>query len=242
MGAINGQRARRDNVHELNARRERFSYISQIAPEARAPIIPQESGEHAVPFAARLDVRTLPLDGGARFLDALVEAGLMRSLDAKTTLALLTTRRSRIDVLCGFYEGEPSRRLDDRFLLCGRGGAATLKEVAAALSELATDMPTLCVERIGDAIHGQLVLTSGEGVRPILDEEDDDTTVSVDAIVHAFNGFLRETGTTTRLVPLAADDDRIAYVGLPLAKAVDLANAGMLEVDGNAELVEFGDW
>lgn len=205
------------------------------------------------------------------FVEQLQDAGLLGDMD-DGWLAAYTPRRGepratsrRLDLLRAWYEPSADdapagvardRRRADRFLLHEVDDPADAAALVDRLDTLTPELPQLRIERLGSA-DGPLVLRAAGTVVPILDDEasgldtneidlteveDAPETVSVRSLVAAVNALLARAGGDARLVPLAPDATREAYVGVPRAAAEALLEAGLLEDGDVASLAEHAGW
>ena len=99
-------------------------------------------------------------------------------------------------------------------------------------------------QRIGTD-DGPLVLRTGEHFSAVTDEDDEDAeqgTVAVRALVRALNVLLAKAGVDKRLVPLVPGDSRELYVGVTEEGAMTLLQGGCTELSAVAALREFASW
>lgn len=205
------------------------------------------------------------------FVEQLQDAGLLGDMD-DGWLAAYAPRRGeprptsrRLDLLRAWYapsaDDAPAgvaldRRRSDRFLLHEVDDPADAAALVDRLDTLTPELPRLRIERLGSA-EGPLVLRAAGTVAPILDDEasgldtneidlteveDALETVSVRSLVAAVNVLLARAGVDERLVPLAPDATREAYVAVPRGAAEALLGAGLLEDGDLASLAEHAGW
>jgi hypothetical protein len=168
----------------------------------------------------------------------------------------------RIDLLELYYsaEGRESdgerRRKTDRFFVLGVDEGLGAHGIVRRLAKLAPELPSVELERIGDAVDGQLVLRAGDHFAAVIDDSevemdtgeidlrslDTTPTITVRGLVRAFNRLLDRHGVRERLVALASDESREAYVSAILPHAMMLHQALYLEDEDSEELLELGGW
>lgn len=201
-----------------------------------------------------------------RFLAAMHDAGLMKAMD-EASLEALGARLGdapddvqRLDIVESYYAAEgdaelSGRRIDeDRYFIFREGDRTNAHLVVQELAALLPEVGMVSLERIGSD-DGPLVIRAGEHFSAVTDinahleadevdlsalEEGD--TVSVQALVTAFNVLLDRHEVTERWLQLPGDGSREAYVATTVLRAVDLCSAGFLEEDNRELLIEFAGW
>jgi hypothetical protein len=211
------------------------------------------------------------LDEGDRaFVDALREAGLLAELDPDELLRVATVvsepdaERRRVTMLELYYEAAGNaesaarRRRADRFFLQRLGEPATAAGLVSRLAELAPELPSVRLERIGGG-DGPLVLRAGDHMAAVLDEYEEETDtdefdlaeaearrrapmVTVRGLVRAINVLLDRFGVRERLVNLRGDGEREVYAAVGVTEAVLLGNGGHLEDESPEEVMNLGAW
>lgn len=188
-----------------------------------------------------------------RLVLALRKAGLLAALEGPELLRVaseagaLDPEEHRVELLELYYAADGDlgtqlkRRRQDRFFLQRAGAPATAGGVVERLSALFPELdPPARLEK-GDA--GVLHVRAGEHASAVFDDEgDDETTTTVRSLVRAFNRLLDKIGARQRLMALRTDPRSEAYVGVGLAEAVGLCQAGLLLDTDSEELMDLGAW
>lgn len=197
----------------------------------------------------------LPEDADADHFAALRQAGLCADL-TEGLLMVLQERvgtkdedSRRLDLLEHYYDagGDPSmsdkRWSDDRMVLFRSENGASARTIVSALAHSHPDTGETHLERLGGD-GGPLVIRCGEHISAVDDEEVSvgGSSVSVRALVAAFNVVLDRHADPRRLVPLRGDGKREMYVALDLDHAVTLCLAGHLEEMTTSELMSLANW
>ena len=158
-----------------------------------------------------------------------------------------TTEARRLDLLEHYYwadgdEDDNARRVGaDRFFAHRDDVSESAIDLVLRLNAIAPEVGEIVVERIGTA-EGPLVLRSGKHFSAIVDELEDEGTVSVRGLVRSLNRLLARRGVRQRLVELRGDGSREAFVGLSVAEAMTLCAKGMLEEDEPEQVMDFCGW
>ncbi len=220
------------------------------------------------------DVGELLSEPELAFVGAMRDAGLAPDLAGDELLRVAALIRPadaadsvsrRIDLLEAYYAaaGEPSisraRRSVDRFFMQREGDAVTAKQLVARIAELAPELGTIVLERVGGTSDGPLVLRAGEHLAALLDDYEESletgdidlreleearqraTMVTLRGLMQATNTLLDRHEVRERFVAVLSDEAREVYVAAPLTEAIDLARAGHLEDDVES-VVELGCW
>lgn len=197
----------------------------------------------------------LPDEVDAAHFAALRQAGLCADLTDGLLMVLQERVGSkeedarRLDLLEHYYDanGDPGmsdkRWSDDRMVLFRAENGATARTIVSALAHSHPETGEMHLERLGGD-DGPLVLRCGEHISAIDDDEVSSgaPTVSVRALVAAFNVVLDRYADPRRLVPLRGDGRREMYVALDLDHAVTLCLAGHLEEMSTSELMSLAGW
>lgn len=190
------------------------------------------------------------------FVRLLNSAGLACELDA-TQLSTITASLEeslidsrRMDILELYYRGNDDtsvalrRRAGDRFFMHNDYFSVNAHQLVASLASLNPEVAPVELQRIGTD-DGPLVLRTGEHFSAVTDEDDEDAeqgTVAVRALVRALNVLLAKAGVDKRLVPLVPGDSRELYVGVTEEGAMTLLQGGCTELSAVAALREFASW
>lgn len=144
------------------------------------------------------------------------------SIDLESTEVVLEEPRSPWGEVSYRYFGvEPGEPL-----------ASAVERLARTLPEI----PSLSLETIGGE-EGVRVLRSGDR-RVALDEGHPPSA----AVARAANALLAHLGETFRLVPLRAGGEEGLYAAATAGESVELLSAGLLAVDGLAELLDLASF
>jgi hypothetical protein len=190
------------------------------------------------------------------FLRLLHAAGLACELDLQQLDAITTSLDEsrvdsrRMDVLEAYYRGNDDasvalrRRGTDRFFLHNDHFRVNAHQLVEALASLNPEIDAIELQRIGGD-DGPLVLRAGESFSAVTDEDDEDAeegTVAVRALIRGLNALLAKANVSERLVPLVPDDARELYLGVTEEGAMTLLQGGCTELSAVAALREFGSW
>jgi hypothetical protein len=156
----------------------------------------------------------------------------------------------RLDILELYYRGNDDtavalrRRSGDRLFMHNDYFSVNAHQLVASLASLNPEVAPVELQRIGTD-DGPLVLRAGEHFSAVTDEEDEEDeqgTVAVRALVRALNVLLCKSGVAERLVSLVPDDSRELYVGVTQDGAMTLLQGGCTELSVPADLREFAGW
>jgi hypothetical protein len=190
------------------------------------------------------------------FVRLLHAAGLACELDVKQ-LGLIASAveesrvdSRRMDILELYYQGNDDasvasrRRGSDRFFTHHDHFSVNAHQLVTSLANLNPELGPVELQRIG-AQNGPLVLRAGEHFSAVIDEDDEDAeqdTIAVRALVRALNALLAKAKVSERLVPLVPDQARELYVGVTEEGAMTLLQGGCTELSAVAQLREFASW
>lgn len=190
------------------------------------------------------------------FVRLLHSAGLACELDTGQLAAITSSLQQsrvdsrRLDILEEYYRGNEDasvasrRRRSDRFFLHNDYFSVSAHQLVSSLASLNPEIGAVQLQRIGTD-DGPLVLRMGEHFSAVIDEEDEqaeEQTVAVRALVRAFNSLMAKAGVGERLVPLVPDESRELYVGVTEEGAMTLLQGGCTEISAVAALREFASW
>lgn len=190
------------------------------------------------------------------FVRLLNAAGLACELDTRQLSAITSDLEEsrvdsrRMDILELYYRGNDDasvasrRRNSDRFFLHNDYFSVNAHQLVSSLANLNPEIATVTLQRIGTD-DGPLVLRAGEHFSAVTDEEDEDAeqgTVAVRALVRALNALLAKAEVSERLIPLVPDESRELYVGVTEHGAMTLLQGGCTELSAAAGLREFASW
>jgi len=190
------------------------------------------------------------------FVCLLNAAGLAAELDADQLAAITSNLEDagidsrRMDLLELYYRGNDDtsvalrRRSSDRLFVHNDYFSVNAHQLVASLASLNPEVAPVELQRIGTD-DGPLVLRAGEHFSAVTDEDDEDDeqgTVAVRALVRALNVLLSKAGVAERLVSLVPDDSRELYVGVTQEGAMTLLQGGCTELSVPAALREFAGW
>jgi hypothetical protein len=190
------------------------------------------------------------------FVRLLNAAGLAAELDAGQLETIASNLEDsgidsrRMDILELYYRGNDDtavalrRRSSDRFFMHNDYFSVNAHQLVASLARLSPEVARVELQRIGTD-DGPLVLRAGEHFSAVTDEDDEDAeqgTVAVRALVRALNVLLSKAGVPQRLISLVPDDSRELYVGVTQEGAMTLLQGGCTELSVPAALREFAGW
>ncbi len=190
------------------------------------------------------------------FMRLLHAAGLACELDIRQLDAIATALDEsrvdsrRLDILEAYYRGSDDlsvaerRRVTDRYFIHNDHFRVTAHELVERLASLNPEVDAIELQRIGGD-EGPLVLRAGENFSAVTDEDDEDAedgTVAVRALVRALNALLAKAEVSERLVPLVPDTSRELYLGVTEDGAMTLLQGGCTELSAVAALREFASW
>jgi len=190
------------------------------------------------------------------FVRLLNAAGLACELDTRQLSGIASDLEEsridsrRMDILEQYYRGNEDasvalrRRNSDRFFLHNDYFSVNAHQLVSSLANLNPEIAPVELQRIG-ADDGPLVLRAGEHFSAVTDEDDEDAengTVAVRALVRALNALLAKAEVSERLVPLVPDESRELYVGVTEEGAMTLLQGGCTELSAVAALREFASW
>lgn len=218
------------------------SLKESVHPPAEEPHPQAESA----PFSKRDEdfVRLLQSAGVAGELDA----GQLSAIASKLEDSRVDSRR--LDILERYYQGNDDtstalrRRSADRFFMHHEYFAVTAHQLVASLTSVNPEVAPVELQRIGTD-EGPLVLRAGESFSAVTDEDDEDAeqgTVAVRALVRSINALLAKAGVSERLIPLVPGEARELYVGVTEDGAMALLQGGCTELSAVAALREFASW
>ncbi len=221
-----------------------------MTASAKESVIPPADDLHVQEGAAPYSKRD------EEFLRLLHAAGLACELDTKqlgsiaSTLEETRVESRRMDILELYYRGNEDasmamrRRSSDRFFLHNAHFSVTAQDLVGSLEKLNPEVGAVELQRIGGG-DGPLVLRAGESFSAVTDEDDeeaDDETVAVRALVRAVNALLAKVEVAERLIPLVPDQSRELYIGVTEQGAMTLLQGGCTELSTVASLREFASW
>jgi hypothetical protein len=221
-----------------------------MTASAKESVIPPADDLHVQEGAAPYSKRD------EEFLRLLHAAGLACELDTQQlgsiAAALEETRveSRRMDILALYYRGNDDasvaarRRSSDRFFMHNAHYSLSAQDLVGSLATLNPEVGAIELQRIGGG-DGPLVLRAGESFSAVTDEDDeeaDQETVAVRALVRAVNALLAKVEVTERLVPLVPDQSRELYIGVTEQGAMTLLQGGCTELSTVASLREFASW
>ncbi|UCF48748.1 MAG: hypothetical protein JSU89_16555 [Myxococcales bacterium] len=190
------------------------------------------------------------------FVRLLNAAGLACELDPGQLSAITSNLEEsridsrRMDILELYYRGNNDasvasrRRNSDRFFMHNDYFSVNAHQLVSSLADLNPEIAPVKLQRIGTD-DGPLVLHAGEQFSAITDEDDEDAeqgTVAVRALVRALNALLAKAEVSERLIPLVPDESRELYVGVTEDGAMTLLQGGCTELSAVAALREFASW
>ena len=190
------------------------------------------------------------------FVRLLNAAGLACELDGPQLFRITRELREarvdvrRMDILERYYSAHQDssvssrRRTSDRFFAHHDDNRVTAHQLVATLAQLHPEIAPVKLQRIGTD-DGPLVLRAGEHFSAVTDEDDEnaeDGTVAVRALVRALNALLARALVNERLIPLIPDQNREIYVGVTEEGAMTLLQGGCTELSAVAALREFARW
>jgi hypothetical protein len=190
------------------------------------------------------------------FVRLLNAAGLACELDPGQLSAITSNLEEsridsrRMDILELYYRGNNDasvasrRRNSDRFFMHNDYFSVNAHQLVSSLADLNPEIAPVKLQRIGTD-DGPLVLRAGEQFSAITDEDDEDAeqgTVAVRALVRALNALLAKAEVSERLIPLVPDESRELYVGVTEDGAMTLLQGGCTELSAVAALREFASW
>jgi hypothetical protein len=190
------------------------------------------------------------------FMRLLHSAGLACELDVRQLDAIATVLEEsridsrRMDILEAYYGGNEDasvaerRRGTDRYFVHNEHFRVSAHELVERLACLNPEIDAIELQRIGGD-EGPLVLRAGENFSAVTDEDDEDAeqgTVAVRALVRALNALLAKARVSERLVPLVPDTSRELYLGVTEEGAMTLLQGGCTELSAVAALREFASW
>lgn len=227
------------------------------------------AGPPPTPIGARVTA-SLPSEEELVFVAELRSAGLLHELDDRELARLVALQQRRsvrglarsIDLLETYFAAggdlavAAARKARDRYFVHREDEAVTAQGLIERLSALAPEVGAVVMERIGGGVEGQLVLRAGEQIAAVVDDYEESLetneidlraldvgqTITIRGLVRAINTLLSRVGVRARLVPLRTDESREVYLGVGLAAAMQLAEAGVLDDDDAGELMELGGW
>ncbi len=190
------------------------------------------------------------------FVRLLNAAGLACELDPRQLSAITSNLEEsridsrRMDILELYYRGNDDasvasrRRNSDRFFMHNDYFSVSAHQLVSSLANLNPEIAPVNLQRIGTD-DGPLVLRAGEQFSAVTDEDDEDAeqgTVAVRALVRALNALLAKAEVSERLIPLVPDESRELYVGVTEEGAMTLLQGGCTELSAVAALREFASW
>lgn len=190
------------------------------------------------------------------FVRLLNSAGLACELDAGQLSAIASNLEDsridarRMDILEIYYRGNDDasaalrRRSSDRFFMHSDDFSVSAHQLVEALASVNPEVAPVELQRIGTD-DGPLVLRAGEQFSAVIDEDDEDAeqgTVAVRALVRALNALLSRAQVSKRLVPLVPGESRELYVGVTEEGAMTLLQGGCTELSAAAAIREFASW
>lgn len=210
----------------------------------------------------------LPRPEDLHFVQALRGARLVADLSDDELVGIVGTLgvdgvARRIDLLERYYGAHGDRARStrrcraDRFLLHRDDDAASATTLADALGARFPELGDVTLERIGDESESEIVLRAGELISAVIDDTEEglDTdevdlrelenrraSISVRELVRSLNVLLERARIGTRLVALATDESREAYVGVSVEGALLLSNAQLLDDNDPDRVLEFAAW
>jgi len=221
------------------------------------------------PIGARVTA-PLPSEDDLVFVAELRRAGLLHELDDRELARLVALQQRRnargiarsIDLVEAYFAAAgdvavaAARKARDRYFVHREDEAVTAQGLIERLSALAPEVEAVVMERIGGGVEGQLVLRAGEQIAAVVDDYEESLetneidlraldvgqTITIRGLVRAINTLLSRVGVRARLVPLRTDESREVYLGVGLAAAMQLAEAGLLDDEDAGELMELGGW
>lgn len=197
----------------------------------------------------------IPDEADSVYFEALRGAGLLADLN-DVLLHVLQERvgakeedARRLDLIELYYDANgdvptAERRWErDRMVLLRADNGATARQVVSALAQTHPLLADARLERLGGD-DGPLVVRSGDHMSAVDDEDTSGYggTVSIRALVAAFNVLLERLDEQRRLVPLRGDGCREVYVALPADTAMTLCLAGHLDEMSTNELMTLAGW
>lgn len=197
----------------------------------------------------------LPDEADSIYFEALRSAGLLAELTDVLRDVLQERVGSkeedarRLDLIELYYDANgdvptAERRWErDRMVLLRADNGATARQIVSALAHTHPLLADARLERLGGD-DGPLVVRSGDHISAVDDEDAGagSNTVSIRALVAAFNVLLERLGEQRRLVPLRGDGTREVYVALPAESAMTLCLAGHLDEMSTNELITLASW
>lgn len=190
------------------------------------------------------------------FVRLLHSAGLACELDAGQLSAIASNLEDsridsrRMDILEIYYRGGDDasaalrRRSSDRFFMHNDHFSVSAHQLVEALANVNPEVAPVELQRIGTD-DGPLVLRAGEHFSAVTDEDDENAeqgTVAVRALVRALNALLAKAEVSERLVPLVPGESRELYVGVTEEGAMTLLQGGCTELSAAAAIREFASW
>jgi hypothetical protein len=190
------------------------------------------------------------------FVRLLRAAGIADELDADQLEGIASNLKDsgvdsrRMDILELYYRGNDDtsialrRRSRDRFFMHNDYLSVNAHQLVTSLASLNPEVAPVELQRIGTD-DGPLVLRAGEHFSAVADDDDEDAeqgTVAVRALVRALNVLLDKAGVAARLISLVPDDSRELYVGVTQEGAMTLLKGGCTELSVPAALREFAGW
>ncbi|MBT8468344.1 MAG: hypothetical protein KJN97_06305 [Deltaproteobacteria bacterium] len=190
------------------------------------------------------------------FVRLLRDAGLASELDVDQLEGIASNLEDsgidtrRMDMLELYYRGNDDtsialrRRSSDRFFMHNDYFSVNAHQVVASLASLNPEVAPVELQRIGTD-DGPLVLRAGEHFSAVADDDDEEAeqgTVAVRALVRSLNVLLDKAGVAERLISLVPDVSRELYVGVTQEGAMTLLKGGCTELSVPAALREFAGW